>query len=212
MGEEPQGRNVCPVRIVDHQQQRPPLPETHDDPVQGVHDPEDGIAAGRTRGAFRAVQKDPAGRRRRALEHPIGPPQAAAQQALEQRPRDAPGERLLQLVPACPQHQQARTSSARGGVVQQSGLAEPGRCLDQNHASCPALGADQDLGDDPELHIALQQGLPLRRWTIRPGRHHASVVPPRPVNQEDVASPCPGSGWSAEKAAGHNAIPFPRSR
>ena len=52
-------------------------------------------------------------------------------------------------MPARPQHQQTRTGRARRGVVQQRGLAQPGRRLHQDHRSRPALGSPEHLGDDP---------------------------------------------------------------
>ena len=78
---------------------------------------------------------------------------------------------------ARPQHQQAGTGRACRGVVQQRGLAQPRRRLDQDRASRPACGTHEHLGDGAPLGIAFQQGLPRHRAVLRPGRHGASVVP-----------------------------------
>jgi hypothetical protein len=55
MGEEPKRRLVRPVRVVDHQHRRPPLPEPHHQPVQCMQDPEPAVAAHRTRDTYRVA-------------------------------------------------------------------------------------------------------------------------------------------------------------
>jgi hypothetical protein len=148
MGEEAKGRLVRPVRVVDHQHRRPPLPEPHHQPVQRMPDPEPRVAARRTGGTSRLAEQDRTGRRHRTVQHPDQTLRGGPQQPLEQRTRHTPTERPLQLMPARPQYQQTGSRRARRGVTQQRGLAQTRRRLDQSHGPRPTRGATDHGGDN----------------------------------------------------------------
>ena len=193
MGEEAKGRHVRPVRVVDHQHRRPPLPEPHHQPVQRMQDPEPGIAGRRTRDTSRVAEQDRPGRRHWAVQHPDQTLRGVPQQPLEQRTRHTPTERPLQLMPARPQHQQTSSGRAHRRVTQQRGLAQPRSRLNHGDASRPTLGVTYHRGDDRQLGITLQQSQPLRRTMLRPRRHGTSLVPVPDRAKALRPSPRPGT-------------------
>ena len=106
MSEEPQRRHVRPVRIIDHQQRRPPFPQTHHQPVQRVQHPERGLVTGEATRRILTVRG-----RSLAPVPPVrpatrsDPDRPTVQQPLEQRPGDTPAERLAPAgahTPAAP--------------------------------------------------------------------------------------------------------------
>jgi hypothetical protein len=60
-------------------------------------------------------------------------------------------------MPARPQHQQTRIRRACGGVVEQGGLSEPSRGLQQHYRPGPAVHLAHQVGDHPEFGVPLEQ-------------------------------------------------------
>ena len=171
--EEAQGGLVRPVGVIDHEQQRLSLREPQHEPVEGVQDREGRFGDTFARTVLTLVE-----------QHARLPCRAGQQLVavrpegrLEQRPRDAPSERPLQLVAA--RVQDGDTSPARQArrALEQRRLPDPRRPFDQRERAVPGGRVLQQLLQQRKLGVTLQQRLGRRRSAtgLQVGRHPASI-------------------------------------
>ena len=186
VGEEPQGRVVAPVDVVDGDQQRPPRGERDDQPVQRVR--------GRRRLRVAELVAGDVEHRRGA---PRGPAElvASAHRGLQQLAGDAERQVALELARAC--HERPHPVGLRGvhGEAQELRLADPGRPFEDRRAAVARGGRGQEPVERPLLAVALEeqavhgamvhgergkgQGRPGTRRGVRArqGRHMLSTDP-----------------------------------
>ena len=169
--QEAQRGLVRPVGVVDHEQQRPRLRQPRDKPVQGMENREARLEELRV--VLTCVEQHP---RRRGRARPTAR-RACAERPAKQRPRDAPSERALQLVPARRQHRDRALARHAPRALQQRRLAHARRPLDKREPTSSLPRVLEQLPQHRELGVALQQRLGRRRPATRLqlGRHPASI-------------------------------------
>ena len=132
--EEAQRLGVGPLRVVDHQRQRPGLGQSRDRQRERLERGERRLVGGHVRGGW---ESDAGG--------------------CEQLVGEAERQRLLQLAAASAQHLRASRARRRGGGCQQRALADPRRPLDRDDARPPLGQPRHGSRDRADLVGALQQ-------------------------------------------------------
>jgi hypothetical protein len=147
-GDEPRGRLVQPVGVVNQQGDRPASGDARDQPVQAVQ-------RGEARHALSAV----AVREHRRSEGGGSAEQVSTHllQGSEKPPNRS--ERMFQLEfePPCPQHPHPTVSRHSRTGVEQGRLSEAGRALDEQPASLAECRPLQHRADELELLLPLEE-------------------------------------------------------
>ena len=137
--------------VVDQQRQRPGLGQIRDQPVQAVEDHRRAIALGGSAGtAVEHGRREPGG----ALEHArTGGPQLRPQELADG------GERGLhhELVAADEQRGHPALARRLGARVEQRGLSDPGRALDEHDRAASLAHPVEQLAQRIDLSAALEQ-------------------------------------------------------
>jgi hypothetical protein len=141
------------VRVVGDQQQRPPLGEVGDEPVEGVRRGEPGH---RHRAGGTVEPERGGGGRRGTAEQAVAlVERRRAQEGLEELGREAVREVALEIGSARAQHVEPAVAGHLPGGAEQRGLPDPGRAL-QYEQRPGAVGRRVEGGG----HLA-ELGLPL---------------------------------------------------
>ena len=183
-GEEAQRRGVGPVGVVDEQQQRALRGQVRAEPVEAVEHGEARVRSGRrgTRVAARQPEQV-GGMAARALEQALPPRRAGLRERrLEQLPGHPEGELALALGAAGTQHPHPLRGGLGARRRQQRRLAHPGGALDEDERAGSRAGRAEGRREPPELVVALQRRLHLRR-----SRRAASAPRPRGARPSGAA-------------------------
>ena len=155
IGENLERGAIGPLGIVDHQRQRALLGDRRAQPEDAVRDQHRRVAGGR-----RALQQQLARGGGRSVEQVLALlERGLADRALEQCPHDAEGEVALERPGGGAPDEVAGLRRERRAVLEQRGLAEPGRRLEHDDAA-PARAEAIDGGAQ---HIELDGALDQRR-------------------------------------------------
>ena len=93
-----------------------------------------------------------------------------SERRLEQLTNDRVRKLALEFPTTCRQHRDPRVTRTHAGGLQQHRLTDPGRPLDQQHATLPSDAASQQRGDAVKFPATLEQAA------------HRGNLPRRPPN------------------------------
>ncbi len=173
IGEPAQRLAVGPVEVVGEQQQRPLAGEVGREPEEAVEERERLLPA---LGAVRRGElpgEQGARQGGRAAEQPVAlPGRRRGERRLEELAHDAEGEAALELAAARGEHRDAGVPGAPARLLEQPGLADPGRPLDR-HERAPALAGPRE-----RVVQAGEIAVPLDQLRLRRGRSHGRCSAP----------------------------------
>jgi hypothetical protein len=153
VGEHLQRGAVGPLRVVDHEGQRPPLGQRRAQPQHAVRHQHRRVRAG---GA--ALEQQRARRRCRPVEQlgalGLG---GVAQRRLEQRTHDAEGEVALERPRRGAPDETAAVGGEQRGAIEQGGLPQPRGRVEDDDPAVAAHEAAHRPGEHLELHGPLDE-------------------------------------------------------
>jgi hypothetical protein len=164
VGEHLQRGAVGPLRVVDHERERPPLGQRRAQPQHAVRDEHRRVLAGDA-----ALEQQRARRCRRPVEQlralALG---GVPQRRLEQRAHDAEREMALERPGRGAAHEAPRVGSLQRGAIEQRGLPQPRGRVEHDDRAVAARDAAHRAGEDLELHGPLdQRGVVRSRSRLR---------------------------------------------
>jgi hypothetical protein len=156
VGEHLQRRPVGPVRVVDDEHERRVVGQRRAQPQHAVGDRHGGVRAG-----HRPVEQQGAGRGGRAVEQAralLG--RYVAQRPLQERAHDAESEVALERAGRGAAHATAGAGGLLRGVLEQRGLAEPGRRREDHDPAGAAGHPRHGRAQNVDLRFALDEQRP----------------------------------------------------